>query len=63
MERAHPPLTKYILVDLDDYALARLWSPIFQMQVALARMRIVTVYEPDPSEWSDWRTRRIDHDQ
>jgi len=33
------------------------------IQIALARMRIVTVYEPDPSEWSDWRTRRIDHDQ
>ncbi len=33
------------------------------IQIALARMRIVTVYEPDPHEWSDWRIRRIEHDQ
>jgi hypothetical protein len=33
------------------------------VQVAHARMRIVTVYEPDPGEWREWRTRRIDHDQ
>jgi hypothetical protein len=32
------------------------------VQVACGRMRIVTVYEPDPAEWLDWRyRRRIDH--
>ena len=28
------------------------------IQVAYQRMRIVTVYEPDPAEWVDWRHRR-----
>ena len=32
------------------------------VQVAWSRMRIVTVYEPDPQEWSDWRTRRTPHE-
>lgn len=31
------------------------------VQIAYARMRIITVYEPDPREWLDWRTRRIEH--
>lgn len=32
------------------------------IQVAHERMRIVTVYEPDPAEWVDWRyRRRTDH--
>lgn len=31
------------------------------VQVAYSRMRVVTVYEPDPREWLDWRTRRINH--
>ncbi len=31
------------------------------IQIALARTRIVTVYEPDPHEWSNWRSRRIDN--
>jgi len=32
------------------------------VQVAYERMRIVTVYEPDPTEWLDWRyRRRSDH--
>lgn len=33
------------------------------IHLALTRMRIVTVYEPDPREWPDWRSRRMDHDQ
>ena len=33
------------------------------VQVAYPRMRIVTVYEPEPREWTDWRRRRIDHAQ
>jgi hypothetical protein len=28
------------------------------IQVADERTRIVTVYEPDPSEWLNWRQRR-----
>lgn len=28
------------------------------IQVAISRMRIVTVYEPDPSEWIESRKRR-----
>jgi len=32
------------------------------IQVADERTRIVTVYEPDPSEWLNWRQRRrLDH--
>ena len=31
------------------------------IQVAHSRMRVVTVYEPDPAEWVDWRHRRSTH--
>jgi hypothetical protein len=34
------------------------------VQVALSRMRIVTVYEPDPLAWREYRSRRsTDHGQ
>jgi hypothetical protein len=32
------------------------------VQLARSRMRIVTVYEPDPKEWLNWRIRRSSHD-
>jgi hypothetical protein len=32
------------------------------VQLAWPRTRIVTVYEPDPQEWSDWRLRRTSHE-
>jgi len=42
--------------------LTRTGRPL-HIQVAYERMRIVTVYEPDPTEWVDGRyRRRSDHD-
>src|SRR5574337_287993 len=32
------------------------------VQIAPSRIRIVTVYEPDSTEWLNWRIRRPSHD-